>query len=236
LALSARECQPVDDDTTKVQVVKVCIGTLSQECQAEANGVTPGSLESRGAPMQEPIMRTLGFRTHVLLTLLACGGLLAALGMSWSASGPERESEGTLDHALEGLGRVVGAADGIAAREALGGWAVLLTSLAVLTAVTAVLCMLAVAHGLSRELLRLSALAILGIVAWKMIDPPGDELRRGALVAAASALVLVASAFAVASTPLKRRRGPRFGHPGVFVPPPAPPRWDPNDSVGPPLP
>jgi alkylhydroperoxidase family enzyme len=111
---------------------------------------------------------------------------------------------------------------------------VLLTSLVVVTAVTAVLCMLAVVHGLSRELLRLSALAILGIVAWKMIDPPGDELRRGALVAAASALVLVASALAVASAPLKRRRGPRFGHPGVYVPPPAPPRWDPNDSVGPP--
>jgi hypothetical protein len=166
-------------------------------------------------------MRTLGFRTHVLLTLIACGGIVAALGMPWSASGPERESEGTLDHALEALGRVVGAADGTGARAALGGWAVLLTSLVVLTAVMAVLCMLAVAHGLSREILRLSALAILGIVAWKMIDPPGDELRRGALVAAASA-------------PLKRRRGPRFGHPGVYVPPPAPPRWEPNDSIGPP--
>jgi hypothetical protein len=109
-----------------------------------------------------------------------------------------------------------------------------LTALAGLTALMAVLCMLTVAAGIARELLRLGALAILGIVAWKLIDHPGDELRQGALVAAGSALVLVASALAVASAPLKRRRGPRFGHPGVFVPPPPPPRWDPTDSTPPP--
>lgn len=179
-------------------------------------------------------MRTLGFRTHVLLTLLACGGVVAALGMPWSASGPERESEGTLDHALEALGRVAGATGGTNARDALGGWAAILTALLALTAVMAVLCLLAVAVGVARELLRVGALATLAIVAWKLIDHPGDELRQGALVAAGSALVLVASALAVASAPLKRRRGPRFGHPGVFVPPPAPPRWEPTDSVGPP--
>ena len=110
----------------------------------------------------------------------------------------------------------------------------MLTALVALTAVMAVLCMLSLVAGIARELLRLSALATLGIVAWKLIDHPGDELRQGALVAAGSALVLVASALAVASAPLKRRRGPRFGHPGVFVPPPPPPRWDPNESVGPP--
>jgi len=179
-------------------------------------------------------MRTLGFRTHVLLTLLACGGVVAALGMPWSASGPERESEGTLDHALEALGRVAGVTNGTPAREALGGWASVLTALVIVSAVMAVLCLLAVAHGIARELLRLGALAILGVVAWKLIDHPGDELRQGALVAAGSALVLVASALAVASAPLKRAHQPRFGHPGVFVPPPPPPRWEPNESVGPP--
>jgi hypothetical protein len=199
-----------------------------------ANGVPPGSLPVACAPMQKAIMRTLGFRTHVLLTLLACGGVVAALGMPWSASGPGRESEGTLDHALEALGRVAGVTNGTDARVALGGWAVVLTALAALTAATAVLCLLTVAHGIARELLRLSALATLGIVAWKLIDHPGDELRQGALVAAGCALVLVASALAVASAPLKRPRGPRFGHPGVFVPPPAPPRWESTDSTPPP--
>src|SRR3954465_15779840 len=76
--------------------------------------VRPGSPSTRHAPMQEPTMRTLGFRTHVLLTLLACGGVLAALGMPWSAGGPERESDGSIDHVIETLGRAVGAADGTA--------------------------------------------------------------------------------------------------------------------------
>src|SRR5689334_25115695 len=106
--------------------------------------------------MQEPIMRTLGFRTHVLLTLLACGGVAAALGMPWSASGPGRESEGGLDHAIEALGRAVGETTGTAARDALGGWAVVLTALVAVAALLAVLCMLSVAAGVARELLRVS--------------------------------------------------------------------------------
>jgi hypothetical protein len=184
--------------------------------------------------MHQSTMRTLGFRTHVLLTLLACGGVFAALGMPWSATGPERESEGSMDHALEALGRAVGAVDGTLGRDALGSWAPVLTGLVALTAAMTVLCLLAVAHGIARELLRLGALATLAIVAWKLIDHPGDELRHGALIAAGAALVLVASALGVASAPVKRARAPRFGHPGVFVPPPAPPRWEPNDSVPPP--
>jgi len=76
--------------------------------------------------------------------------------------------------------------------------------------------------------------ALLALVVWKIVDHPGDEIRQGALVAGASAIVLVVSAFAVAAAPVKRARSARFGHPGVFVPPPAPPRWDPNESVGPP--
>src|SRR3954447_5122119 len=74
--------------------------------------VRPGSPSTRHAPMQEPTMRTLGFRTHVLLTLLACGGVLAALGMPWSAGGPERESDGSIDQVIETLGGAVGGADG----------------------------------------------------------------------------------------------------------------------------
>ena len=179
-------------------------------------------------------MRTLGFRTHILLTLLACGGVFAALGMPWSATGPERESQGSIDHAAEALGRAVGAADGTAGHAALGSWDVVLTALLAFTAVMAVLCITAALHGVAREGLRLGALAALALVAWKLVDHPGDELRQGALIAAASAVVLVVSAFAVAAAPVKRRNAPRFGHPGVFVPPPAPPRWEANDSTPPP--
>jgi hypothetical protein len=184
--------------------------------------------------MQETIMRTLGFRTHVLFTLLACGGVLAALAMPWSSSAPERESEGSIDYVVETLGRAVGASDGTAGHAALGSWDVVLTALLAFIAVMAVLCLTPALQGGAREGLRLGALAALGLVAWKLIDHPDDELRQGALVAGVSAVVLVFSAFAVASAPVKRRNAARFGHPGVFVPPPAPPRWEPNDSTPPP--
>src|SRR5262249_6250279 len=39
LALSARECQPADDDTTKVQGVKAWLALFSRECQSV--GVCP---------------------------------------------------------------------------------------------------------------------------------------------------------------------------------------------------
>ena len=179
-------------------------------------------------------MRTLGFRTHILFTLLACGGVFAALGMPWSGSAPERESEGSIDHVAEALGRAVGASDGTAGHAALGSWDVVLTALLAFTAVMAVLCLAAALQGGAREGLRLGALAALGLVAWKLIDHPGDELRQGALVAAASAVVLVLSAFAVASAPVNRPNAARFGHPGEVVPPPPPPPWEPNESVPPP--
>ena len=110
----------------------------------------------------------------------------------------------------------------------------MLTALAGFTALMAVLCLVTALHGLAREGLRLGALATLALVAWKLIDHPGDELRQGALIAAGASLVLVASALPVAAAPVRRARGPRFGHPGVYVPPPPPPRWEPNESTPPP--
>src|SRR4051795_10003036 len=102
----------------KLRSSRSVLALFHRSANPGANGVTPGSPETRGAPMQEPIMRTLGFRTHVLLTLLACGGLLAALGMSWSATGAERASEGSIDQVAEALGRAVGATDGTAGHAA----------------------------------------------------------------------------------------------------------------------
>jgi hypothetical protein len=36
--------------------------------------------------MNGATMRTLGFRTHLVLTLVACAGVAAALGMPWSGA------------------------------------------------------------------------------------------------------------------------------------------------------
>jgi hypothetical protein len=180
-------------------------------------------------------MRTLGFRTHVLLSLAACGLVAVALGMPWYGSAPERESglDGPMDDLLQTLGRSVGASDGATGHHALGTWAPVLTALVAFTALMTLLCLIGAIQGVVREGLRIGALAVLAIVAWKLVQHPHEELRQGALIAAAGALVLIASAFAVASAPVKRRT-PRFDRPGVYVPPPPPPRYDAAGSTPPP--
>jgi hypothetical protein len=188
--------------------------------------------------MDGSTMRTLGFRTHVLLTLLACGGLAVALGMPWFGPSPVGDPylDSPMDRTLETIGRAVSATDGASGREALGAWALAIGGLAGFTVLMALLCLTRTAYGVAREGVRLGALTALALVAWRLVDHPGDELRQGALVAAAAALVLTASALSVASAPLRRRSGPRFGHPGVHVPPPPPPRYDRSGSAPPPGP
>ena len=62
---------------------------------------------------------------------------------------------------------------------------------------------------LGRDLARYGALAALAIVAWKLVDPPGDnaawELRIGALLAGLFAIVLFTCASGVANAPLRRK-------------------------------
>jgi hypothetical protein len=180
-------------------------------------------------------MRTLGFRTHILLTLAACGGVAAALGMPWYGTAPEQESglDGPMDDLLQAIGRAVAATDGETGRQALGTWALPITALAAFTALMSLLCLVASLQGAAKEGLRLGALATLGVVAWKIVSHPHVELRQGALVAGFAALVLIASAFAVASAPVRRHKA-RFGHPGVHVPPPPPPLYESAGSTPPP--
>ncbi len=186
--------------------------------------------------MNDSTMRTLGFRTHVLLTLAACGALAAALNMPWYGSSGKRDSglDGPMDDLFAAIGRAVVAADGVAGRDALGSWAPALSAVAAFTALMTLLCLIAPVQGVAREGLRLGALAALGLVAWKLVSHPQEELRHGALMAGAAALVLVVAAFTVAAAPVKRRAAPRFGHPGVYVPPPPPPSYDSTGSTPPP--
>jgi hypothetical protein len=139
-----------------------------------------------------------------------------------------------MDDLLAAIGRAVGATDGTPGRDALGGWASTIGVLAAVTALMALLCLVNGLHGAAREGLRLGALAILGLVAWKLVSHPHEELRQGALITAGAAVVLVASAFSVAAAPVRRRAAPRFGHPGVHVPPPPPPVYDSTGSAPPP--
>jgi hypothetical protein len=168
-------------------------------------------------------MRTLGFRSHVLLAVAAAVGVIAALGEPWYARAPQAvpasdESFGTLSGPVEGLsagiGRWIGETSGTSGWDALGTWGTVLAALAALTALGALGCLVDSLQGLAREALRYAALATFAIAVWKLIDTPGPnqvmEPRFGAFVATAAALIAAMSGSAVAAAPLKRRRAPAF--------------------------
>lgn len=163
-------------------------------------------------------MRTLGFRTHALLAVVAAVGVIAALSEPWYARAPRAVEDdgkiGSLHGPVEGLtagiGRWVSENAGASGWDALGIWASVLAGLAALTAVGALGCLVPALQGAAREALRYAGLATFGVALWKLIDTPGPnavmEPRLGAFIATAAALVAVTSASAVARAPLRRRR------------------------------
>jgi hypothetical protein len=179
-------------------------------------------------------MRTLGFRTHVLLAVAAAAGVVAALGRPWYASAPQATADGDL-----AIGSLHGPANGLTAAierwvsestgttgwDALGPWGSVLAALAALTAVSALGCLVPAFQGVAREGLRYGGLACVGIAVWKLVDTPGPnaelEPRYGAFVAAAAALLAFSSGSAVAAKPLRRPRPV-----STYTPPPAPTRYD----------
>ena len=154
-------------------------------------------------------MRTLGFRTHVLLALAAAGGVVASLQLPWygSRGGAATASlgvDGPMERTLAAIGRAVGTTAGTSGWHALTPWATPLAGLAGLAALMTAFCLAPEAQGVAREGARLAGLGVAALVAWKLLDHTG-ELRQGALVGAGCALVLLTSAFSVAGAPLRRR-------------------------------
>jgi hypothetical protein len=186
-------------------------------------------------------MRTLGFRTHILLAVAAATGVIAALARPWYAAAPPAAPEA-------GVGSIQGPVDGLAAGaerwltettgtvgwDALGVWGTVIAALAAVTAVAALGCLVPALQGISRELLRYAGLACAAVVVWKLVDTPGPnaelELRFGAFVAAGAALVAFSSGSAVASAPLRRRRT----GPAPYVAPAAPQGYETAASAPPP--
>ena len=174
-------------------------------------------------------MRTLGFRTHVLLAVAAAVGVIAALDRPWYAKAPQPVGEptggigslqGPVDGLAEGVMRWFTESQGTTGWDALGVWSTVLAALAALTAVGAVGCLVPALQGAARELLRYGSLACVGVTLWKLFDPPGSnaafELRLGAFLAAGAALAAMSSGAAVAAAPLRRRRVA----PAAYAPPP----------------
>jgi hypothetical protein len=136
-------------------------------------------------------MRTLGFRTHVLLAFAAAGAVIATLARPWYGVAPpvvpeDSQQIGDLRGPVEdmgaALGRWVGDSAGTTGWDALGTWGTVLAALAALTALGALGCLVPAIQGVARE-----------------------AARYGALVAAVAALVAGVSSAAVAAAPLQRR-------------------------------
>jgi hypothetical protein len=188
-------------------------------------------------------MRTLGFRTHVLLALAAAAGLVATLGRPWYATAPGPDPEapgigdinGPLNGLVDGAQRWMTSPDGTTGWDALGHWGIALSAMAGVAALGALACMVPALQTLGRDLMRYAALAAVALAIWKLVDPPGDnavqELRHGAIAAVCAAMVLLTCASAVASAPSRRRVAPqRFTAPA----PPPPPAYGTSGSAPPP--
>jgi hypothetical protein len=168
-------------------------------------------------------MRTLGFRTHALLTIAAAVGVIASLAEPWFAPAPVEVSQagdavGTINGPVDGLAagmqRWVTETAGVSGWDGLGTWGSILAGLAALSAVAALGCLVPAIQGVAREALRYSSLGMFGVALWKLIDTPGPnqlmEPRVGAFIAVAAALIAVTSGSAVAGAPLRRRRAAAF--------------------------
>ena len=178
-------------------------------------------------------MRTLGFRTHVLLAIAGAIGVLYSLTRPWYAAAPPPKEDdagigdihGPLNAFMDGARRWVSGADGTTGIDALDHWAQAIGAMAILAAVGVLLCLSPRLQTLGRDLARYGALSAMGLVAWRLVDPPGAneafELRVGALLAGLFALVLFTCASGVANAPIRKKVPQR-----TYQAPPPPPAFE----------
>jgi len=187
-------------------------------------------------------MRTLGFRTHVLLALAAAFGLVASLSRPWYAPAPPPvestgsigDINGPLTGFWAGVERWISANTGTSAWVSLDAFAIAMAAMAALAGLGALASLWPRTQVMGREALRYGSMVALAIVAWRMVDSPGPnddmELRYGAFVALGTALMLVSCGAEVCNSPLRGRKKP-----APYVAPPAPvPVYDTGSSTAPP--
>lgn len=172
-------------------------------------------------------MRTLGFRTHVLLVLFGAVGVIGSLSRPWYARPPKvvpadtSVGSGPVYDLAGSLQRWVTDPGGKTGWDALGAWATALAALSALSALLALLCLLPGAQVTMRELLRYASFAVIAIAIWRLFDSPGPnsalELRLGAFIGVVAATMLFICAQGIASAPLRQRTAP-----ARYTPPPPP--------------
>jgi hypothetical protein len=183
-------------------------------------------------------MRILGPRTHVLLAVAAAAGLLTTLGRPWYGAAPgagpvpsEHDLAARVDAGAAAVARALAEPGGTTGWDALARADLVLAGLAGAIVLLAVMSLAAPLAQSAGGLARAAALAALGIVAWRLVDAPGQaalEPRSGLLAALACAVVALACVSATAAAPPRRVRPV-----ARYTPPPPPPR-DTSASYGPP--
>jgi hypothetical protein len=189
-------------------------------------------------------MRTLGFRTHVLLAIAAAAGLVGALSRPWYAPAPVAaesgdksigDIHGPLSSFFVGVERWATESTGTTGWTGLDNIAIAIAAMAALAGLGSLAALAPALQALGREAVRYGSFVVLAIVAWKLLDPPGangaTELRWGAFVAMGCALVLVSCGAEVCNSPLRGRRKPV-----PYRAPPAPvvPAYESSGSSAPP--
>jgi hypothetical protein len=172
-------------------------------------------------------MRTLGFRTHVLLVLAGAIGVVASLGRPWYGRPPAHPAdESALYGLFDTVQRWVRDPGGTTGWEALGTSGQVLAALSLGAAACAMACLLPGVQAVVREPLRYGSFAAFGVAVWRLVDSPGPnaelELRLGAFIGLVSATMVWVSAQGVANAPLRRRAAPPR-----YTPPP-PPLYEPG--------
>src|SRR4051794_7784896 len=122
-------------------------------------------------------MRTLGFRTHVLLAIAAAAGVALSLGRPWYAPAPAKVPEGTADIGdingplngfFDGLRRWVTSTDGTTGWHALDHWALGIAAMASIAGLGALMLLLPALQMLGRDLVRYGSFAAMALAAWKL--------------------------------------------------------------------
>src|ERR1043165_9503628 len=117
-------------------------------------------------------MRTLGFRTHVLLAIAGAIGILYPLNRPWYAAAPPipKDDEagigdihGPLNTFLEGCKRWITGTTGQTGWNALDHWGQMIAAMAIVAVVGCVACLTPKLQVLGRDLARYGALAALAI-------------------------------------------------------------------------
>lgn len=167
-------------------------------------------------------MRTLGFRTHILMVIAGTAVVIASLGRPWYAPAPaplpdnsmDFDVHGPLQGFLDALVRWVTSSDGTSGWDALGTSGQVIAGLAFGAAVCSFACLLSPIQAIVSVPLRYLSFAVFGVTLWRVIDSPGPnselELRLGALIGLIGAAMVWISAQGVANAPLRRRVAPTF--------------------------